>query len=71
MTNPQAEPFFPRFRLTGDQRALIANAERALPEEKRRAFQAGVHRVLRASRAHGDVNDHLVNVAVTAVQKVV
>jgi hypothetical protein len=69
MANPQAEPFFPRFFLTGEQRSAIANAERVLPEEQRSAFRAGVHRSLRASRANNAVPDHLVKVAVTAAQR--
>jgi hypothetical protein len=69
MSNPVAEPFFPRFTLTGDQRATLANAARALPEEKRRAFRASVHRTLRASRAHNAVSDHLIRVAVASVQR--
>jgi hypothetical protein len=68
--NPRAEPHFPRFRLTAAQQAAIAKAELALPEGKRSAFRQGVHRTLRASRAHGDVSDYLVKVAVTSQQRV-
>jgi hypothetical protein len=67
--NPRAEPHFPRYRLTGEQRAVISNAERALPKDRRRAFHALVARVLKASGARGTVADHLVRLAVTAVQR--
>jgi hypothetical protein len=69
-SNPRAEPFFQRFRLTAAQQAAIDKAELALPEGKRSAFRHGVHRTLRASRAHGDVSDYLVKVAVTSQQRV-